>query len=142
MKKLIALLLALVLCTAMACPVFAVEGETSDGAETEFVQSEEADPTPGDDDDNANGPGDDNGNGPADEEDNGLGVPETGDQSRENTALLAGLMGVSFVGIVAVSTLTAPRGAALAHKLPIPKLKKIFACFLYCVATKMLLDVL
>ena len=96
MKKLIALLLALVLCTAMACPVFAVEGETSDGAETEFLQSEEADPTPGDDDDNANGPGD--------EEDNGLGVPETGDQSRENTALLAGLMGVSFVGIVAVST--------------------------------------
>ena len=48
----------------------------------------------------------------------------------------------ALVGIVAVSTLTAPRGAALAHKLPIPKLKKIFACFLYCVATKMLLDVL
>lgn len=48
----------------------------------------------------------------------------------------------ALIGIVAVSMLTAPRGAALAHKLPIPKLKRFFACFLYCVATRMLLDVL
>lgn len=96
MKKLMALLLALILCVAMACPAFAVEGDTSDDADTGFVQSEEKDPTPGDDDDNANGPGT--------EGDDALGVPETGDQSPESTALLAGLMGVSFVGIVAVST--------------------------------------
>jgi len=48
----------------------------------------------------------------------------------------------ALIGIVSVSMFTAPCGAALAHKLPIPKLKKFFACFLYCVATKMLLDVL
>ncbi|MBR6626164.1 MAG: sulfite exporter TauE/SafE family protein [Mailhella sp.] len=48
----------------------------------------------------------------------------------------------ALIGIVAVSTLTAPRGAALAHKLPVPKLKKFFACFLYCVALRMLLNVL
>ncbi|MBQ4615491.1 MAG: sulfite exporter TauE/SafE family protein [Mailhella sp.] len=48
----------------------------------------------------------------------------------------------ALVGIVALSTFTAPLGASLAHKLPVPKLKKFFACFLYCVATKMLLDVI
>ena len=48
----------------------------------------------------------------------------------------------ALAGIVAVSTLTAPLGASIAHKLPIPKLKKFFACFLYIVATKMLLDVI
>ena len=100
MKKLMALLLALVLCVAMACPAFAVEGATDDGADTGFVNSKEeippVDPDPGLDDDEAIGPGTG--------EDDGLGVPETGDQSPESTALLAGLMGLSFVGIVAVST--------------------------------------
>ena len=48
----------------------------------------------------------------------------------------------ALAGIVAVSMLTAPIGAGIAHKLPVPKLKKFFACFLYVIATKMLLDVL
>ena len=48
----------------------------------------------------------------------------------------------ALVGIVAISMLTAPIGAGIAHKLPVPKLKKFFACFLYVVATKMLIDVL
>ncbi|MGN1038797.1 MAG: sulfite exporter TauE/SafE family protein [Mailhella sp.] len=48
----------------------------------------------------------------------------------------------ALVGIVAVSTLTAPLGANLAHKLPVPRLKKFFACFLYVIALKMLMDVL
>ncbi len=48
----------------------------------------------------------------------------------------------ALVGIVAVSVLTAPLGAKLAHTLPVPKLKKFFAIFLYVVAIKMLMDVL
>jgi uncharacterized membrane protein YfcA len=48
----------------------------------------------------------------------------------------------ALAGIVAVSMLTAPIGAGIAHKLPIPQLKKFFACFLYVVATKMLWDVI
>ena len=48
----------------------------------------------------------------------------------------------ALVGIVAVSMLTAPIGAGIAHKLPVPKLKKFFAFFLYIIATKMLIDVL
>ena len=43
----------------------------------------------------------------------------------------------ALVGIVCVSVLTAPLGARLAHALPVGKLKKIFAIFLYLVATKM-----
>ena len=39
--------------------------------------------------------------------------------------------------IVCFSVLTAPLGAKLAHALPVDKLKKIFALFLYAVATKM-----
>lgn len=46
----------------------------------------------------------------------------------------------ALAGIVAVSMLTAPIGAGIAHKLPVPKLKKFFACFLYVVATKLLID--
>lgn len=48
----------------------------------------------------------------------------------------------ALAGIVAISTLTAPIGAGIAHKLPIPRLKKIFACFLYVIATKLLFDAL
>jgi uncharacterized membrane protein YfcA len=39
--------------------------------------------------------------------------------------------------IVCFSVLTAPLGARLAHALPVDKLKRIFALFLYAVATKM-----
>jgi len=48
----------------------------------------------------------------------------------------------ALVGIVAISMLTAPVGAGIAHKLPVPKLKKVFAFFLYAVAIKMLMDVI
>ena len=43
----------------------------------------------------------------------------------------------ALVGIVCTSVLTAPLGAKLAHALPVDKLKRIFALFLYVVATKM-----
>ncbi|MCL2790317.1 MAG: sulfite exporter TauE/SafE family protein [Desulfobulbus sp.] len=43
----------------------------------------------------------------------------------------------ALVGIVCASILTAPLGAKLAHALPVDKLKRIFAFFLYAVATKM-----
>lgn len=39
--------------------------------------------------------------------------------------------------IVCFSVLTAPLGARLAHALPVDKLKRIFALFLYVVATRM-----
>lgn len=39
--------------------------------------------------------------------------------------------------VVCASVLTAPLGARLAHALPVDSLKKIFALFLYLVATKM-----
>jgi uncharacterized membrane protein YfcA len=39
--------------------------------------------------------------------------------------------------IVCFSVLTAPLGAKLAHALPVDKIKRIFALFLYAVATKM-----
>ncbi|MDR3630666.1 MAG: sulfite exporter TauE/SafE family protein [Desulfocapsaceae bacterium] len=44
--------------------------------------------------------------------------------------------------IVCFSVLTAPLGAKLAHALPVDKLKRIFALFLYVVATKMLWNVI
>lgn len=43
----------------------------------------------------------------------------------------------ALVGIVCSSVFTAPLGAKLAHALPVDKLKRIFALFLYVVATKM-----
>jgi len=43
----------------------------------------------------------------------------------------------ALAGIVCASVLTAPLGAKLAHALPVDKLKRIFALFLYVVATKM-----
>jgi Predicted permeases len=43
----------------------------------------------------------------------------------------------ALAGIVCTSILTAPFGAKLAHALPVDKLKRIFALFLYAVATKM-----
>lgn len=47
---------------------------------------------------------------------------------------------VALGGIVGASVLTAPVGAWLAHKLPVDKLKKIFACLLYVLATRMILS--
>lgn len=44
----------------------------------------------------------------------------------------------ALIGIAAASVCTAPFGAKIAHKLPIGKLKKIFACLLITVATQML----
>ncbi len=44
----------------------------------------------------------------------------------------------ALVGIAAVSMFTAPFGARLAHKLPVPKLKKVFAILLYGMAVKMI----
>ena len=46
----------------------------------------------------------------------------------------------ALAGIVLISMLTAPIGASIAHNLPIPRLKKFFACFLYVIATKLLFD--
>lgn len=46
------------------------------------------------------------------------------------------------VCIVAASTLSARFGAKLAHKLPIAKLKRIFACFILVVAAEMLRELL
>jgi uncharacterized membrane protein YfcA len=44
----------------------------------------------------------------------------------------------ALVGVAAVSILTAPYGAKLAHKLPVGTLKRFFALFLLAMATKML----
>ena len=44
----------------------------------------------------------------------------------------------ALIGIAAVSILTAPYGARLAHKLPVPTLKRFFALFLLAMATRML----
>jgi uncharacterized membrane protein YfcA len=44
----------------------------------------------------------------------------------------------ALLGIAAVSYLTAPYGARLAHKLPVATLKRVFAVFLLIMATRML----
>ena len=44
----------------------------------------------------------------------------------------------ALVGIVVASVCTAPLGASLAHRLPVDKLKKIFAALLYLLACRML----
>jgi uncharacterized protein len=46
--------------------------------------------------------------------------------------------GPALLGIVAGSVLTAPLGARTAHRLPVQLLRRIFACLLYVLATKML----
>ena len=48
----------------------------------------------------------------------------------------------ALVGIAAVSILTAPLGAKLAHSLPVDKLKKIFALLMIAVGTKMLFGII
>ena len=47
----------------------------------------------------------------------------------------------ALFGIAAVSVLTAPLGARLAHRLPVDRLKKIFALLLLAVGIKMLFSV-
>jgi uncharacterized membrane protein YfcA len=44
----------------------------------------------------------------------------------------------ALAGVVCGSVFTAPVGARLAHRLPVPVLKRIFACLLYVLAAKML----
>ena len=44
----------------------------------------------------------------------------------------------ALAGLVCGSVLTAPYGARLAHRLPVPTIRRIFACLLYVLATKML----
>jgi uncharacterized protein len=46
----------------------------------------------------------------------------------------------ALVGVALASIVTAPLGAKLAHSLPIATLKKIFACLLIVMGTKMLLS--
>lgn len=46
--------------------------------------------------------------------------------------------GPALVGLVAGSVLTAPLGARTAHRLPVSILRRVFACLLYVLATKML----
>jgi uncharacterized membrane protein YfcA len=48
----------------------------------------------------------------------------------------------ALAGIVAASVLTAPLGAALAHRLPAVWLKRIFALLFYAIATRMLVGFL
>lgn len=43
----------------------------------------------------------------------------------------------ALLGIVLASVITAPLGVKLAHSLPVPQLKRIFALLLFAVATKM-----
>jgi len=63
---------------------------------------------------------------------NGLSVPNLPPHSLGYINLMA------LAGIVSASYLTAPLGAKLAHSLPVSKLKRFFAVFLFCIATRML----
>jgi len=46
----------------------------------------------------------------------------------------------ALIGIVSASMVTAPLGAWLAHRLPVPRLKRIFAVFLLVVGAKMMVS--
>ena len=48
----------------------------------------------------------------------------------------------ALAGIVAASMATAPLGARLAHRLPVPKLKRVFALLLLVMGTRLLIDLL
>lgn len=67
---------------------------------------------------------------------NGLGAPNLPPLSLGYIYLPA------LVGVVGCSVLTAPLGVRLAHSLPVPRLKRVFACLLFVVGTKMLTDLL
>jgi len=63
---------------------------------------------------------------------NGLSVPNLPPYSLGYVSLIA------LAGIASASYCTAPLGAKLAHALPISQLKRFFAFFLVCIATRML----
>ncbi len=67
---------------------------------------------------------------------NGVGHPELPRYSLGFVYLSA------LAGLVVASVLTAPWGARLAHRLPVAKLKKIFAFLLYAIGTRMLVSLL
>jgi len=46
---------------------------------------------------------------------------------------------IALLGLVSGSVVTAPFGARMTHRLPVLTLRRIFACLLYVLATKMLL---
>ncbi|HEX4858246.1 MAG TPA: TSUP family transporter, partial [Usitatibacteraceae bacterium] len=47
----------------------------------------------------------------------------------------------AFAGIAVTSILIAPLGAKLAHRLPVPVLRKVFVVFLVALALKMAVSV-
>lgn len=61
---------------------------------------------------------------------------------RDHTGLPAGAFGYlylpAFVGVAAAAVATAPLGARLAHSLPVPTLKRVFAVFLALAGLRML----
>jgi uncharacterized membrane protein YfcA len=67
---------------------------------------------------------------------NGLSVPGLPPYSLGYVSLTA------LAGIAAASYCTAPLGAKLSHALPVSKLKRFFAVFLCCIATRMLFTIL
>ena len=72
---------------------------------------------------------------------NGAGYLVSGDKL---TDLSAGMLGYVYwpalVVLVATSMLTAPLGARTAHKMPVKRLKRIFASMLFLLAIQMLID--
>jgi uncharacterized membrane protein YfcA len=72
-----------------------------------------------------------------------LGYVLTGLQADGQTPYSIGYIHLpALLGIVAASMLTAPLGARLVHRLPVPKLKRIFAVLLLVVGTKMIIGLL
>jgi uncharacterized membrane protein YfcA len=68
-----------------------------------------------------------------------LGYVFSGQQVPDLPPLALGFVyGPALLGIVAGSVLTAPMGARAAHRMPVTALRRIFACLLYVLATKML----
>jgi uncharacterized membrane protein YfcA len=67
---------------------------------------------------------------------NGLGAPEVPPHALGYVFLPA------LGGIVLASMATAPMGARLAHRLPVPKLKRAFALLLIVMGTRLLHDLL
>jgi uncharacterized membrane protein YfcA len=68
-----------------------------------------------------------------------LGYVFSGQQVSDLPDLALGFVyGPALLGIVAGSVLTAPMGARAAHRMPVTALRRIFACLLYVLATKML----
>lgn len=67
---------------------------------------------------------------------NGVAVPDLPPYSLGYVYLPA------LLGIVVTSVLTAPLGVHLAHKLPVDRLKRIFAALLLLVGTRMLIGIL